>query len=57
MAKKEYDIKYKKLNCKQYNLLLHKENDRDIIAYLDSLENRNGTLKSLIREQIKKGGE
>ena len=57
MAKKEYDIKYKKLNCKQYNLLLHKENDKDIIAYLDSLENRNGTLKSLIREQIKKGGE
>ena len=57
MAKKDYDIKYKKLNCKQYNLLLHKENDRDIIAYLDSLENRNGTLKSLIREQIKKGGE
>ena len=57
MPKKEYDIKYKKLNCKQYNLLLHKENDRDIIAYLDSLENRNGTLKSLIREQIKKGGE
>lgn len=57
MAKKEYDIKYKKLNCKQYNLLLHKENDKDIIAYLDSLENRNGTLKLLIREQIKKGGE
>ena len=54
MNKKEYDIKYIKTNCKQYKLLLHNEKDKDIIVYLDSLPNRNGYLKSLIRRELKK---
>lgn len=57
MSKKEYDIEYIRTNCKQIKLLLNKEKDADIISYLEKQTNVNGHLKSLIREQIKKGGE
>ena len=53
MSKKEYDIRYQKLNCRQFKLLLHKEKDQDIISYLESKTNRNGYLKSLIRSDMK----
>lgn len=53
--KREYDINFIRSKCKQYTLLLSKENDSDIISYLESVPNRNGFLKALIREQIKKG--
>lgn len=46
--------KYKKANTKQYNLILHKVNDEDIIAWLESKDNKQGYLKELIREDIKK---
>lgn len=51
--KKEYDIKYQKMNCKQYKLLLSKEKDKDIIEFLESQTNRNGFLKQLIRDHMK----
>lgn len=54
MNKKEYDIKYVKENCKQFKLLLNNEKDKDIILYLNSLSNRNGYLKSLIRKDMNK---
>lgn len=54
MDKKNYDVNYVKTKCKQYILLLNKVRDKDIIEYLDSLQNRNGTLKRLLRDQIKK---
>ena len=53
-SKKNYDIHYVKTKCKQYTLLLSKENDKDIIQYLDALPNRNGFLKQLIRAEMKK---
>ena len=52
--KKQYDINYVKTQCKQYTLLLSKEKDKDIIDFLESLPNRNGFLKQLIRDQIKR---
>ena len=55
MDKTEYDLEYQRTRCKQYKLLLHRERDKDIISFLDSLPNRNGFLKDLIRKQIKKG--
>lgn len=53
-SKKNYDIHYVKTKCKQYTLLLSKENDKDIIEFLESQTNRNGFLKQLIRAEMKK---
>lgn len=46
--------KYKKANTKQYNLILHKVNDEDIITWLEAQENKQGYIKALIREDIKR---
>lgn len=54
MDKKDYDIEYQRLNCKQIKLLLNREKDKDIISYLEKQTNVNGHLKWLIREQIKR---
>ena len=53
MSKKDYDLNYQKENCKQIKLQLNKEKDKDIIQWLESQSNVNGTLKQLIREKIK----
>lgn len=44
--------KYKKANTKQYNLILHKVNDEDIIAWLESKDNKQGYIKELIRKDM-----
>lgn len=54
--KSQYDQEYYKRNIKRIVLNLNKETDRDIIEYLGNQINVQGTLKSLIREQIKKDG-
>lgn len=51
--KKRYDVNYVKTQCKQYTLLLSKEKDKDIIEFLESQTNRNGFLKTLIRDHMK----
>ena len=53
MNKKDYDIKYQKDNIRRINLSLHRENDKDIIAYLESQTNVQGTLKRMIRKYMK----
>ncbi len=55
MSKKEYDINYHRTHLKRIVLNLNKEKDKDILDYLSKQTNVQGTLKSLIREQIKKG--
>ena len=56
MKKKSiYDQDYYKRNIRRIVLNLNKETDRDIIEYLGNQTNVQGTLKSLIREKIKKG--
>ena len=52
--KKQYDINYNRMKCKQIKLLLNKEKDKDIILFLEKQNNVNGLLKSLIRECMKK---
>lgn len=47
--------KYHKKNGKQYHLWLHRENDADIIAWLDKQANKQGAIKQLIRAEIKRG--
>lgn len=49
--------KYHKRAGKQYHLWLHLENDADIINRLDSVENKQGFIKALIRDDIKRGNQ
>lgn len=53
MNKTQYDIDYQKKNIRRINLSLHRENDKDIIAYLESQTNVQGTLKRMIRRYMK----
>ena len=47
-ASKKYDSK----NTRTYTLKLNKKYDKDIIEFLDSLENVQGELKNIIRDYI-----
>lgn len=42
---------------KQYHLWLHKTNDADVIARLDSQPNKQGYIKRLIRNDIRERGK
>ena len=53
MSKKDYDLKYQKNNIKRVYLALNKEHDKDIIEYLDSLDNVNGEIKEVLRMRAK----
>lgn len=53
MNKTQYDIDYQKKNIRRINLSLHRENDKDIIAYLESQTNVQGMLKRMIRKYMK----
>ena len=52
MATKQALADEKKRNVKQYIFVLRKIKDSDIIEKLESQENKNGYLKSLIRNDI-----
>lgn len=45
---------YHKRSSRQYHLELHKENDADIIRKLDTVGNKQGFIKALIRDFIKR---
>lgn len=46
--------KYDKANTKGIYLKLNKINDADILEYLEQVENIQGTIKRLIREDAKR---
>ena len=46
--------KYDDRTAKRFCLKLNKETDQDIIAYLESAENKQGLIKQLIRNEINK---
>lgn len=59
LIKTEYSMrkaidKYDKNNTKQFKMKLNKKTDADIIEFLENQENIQGTLKELIRQEIKK---
>jgi len=47
-------IKYAAANTKQIKLVLNNKTDADILAHLDSLDNKQGYIKALIRADIAK---
>ena len=51
-AQKKYNKKYHKGVLKSYSLKCHKEHDNDIIAVLESQDNKSGYIKRLIRDDI-----
>lgn len=56
-AQKKYEASGAIANAtKSYRLKCHKMYDADIIAKLDEVGNKNGYIKTLIRNDIKKQG-
>ena len=50
------NLKYHKNNIKQMKIDLNKNTDSDIINFLDQCENKQGYIKALIREDMRKTG-
>lgn len=46
--------KYEAENTKRVYIKLNKNTDDDILSYLETLENKQGYIKSLIREDLKR---
>ena len=46
--------KYDKEHCRTYNLKLNLVNDADLIERLDTVESKQGYIKQLIRDDIRK---
>lgn len=46
--------KYRKANIRRIVLSLNRNTDHDIIAYLDSLDNIQGEIKRVLRNEIKR---
>lgn len=51
---KKAQAKYSKESTKNYHIICHKDNDRDIIEALEQQANKNGYIKELIRRDIKR---
>ena len=56
-AQKRATAKYDAINTKQLKLKLNLTTDKDILAKLDEVDNKQGYIKGLIRADIKKAGE
>lgn len=52
-----YKLQYDKENTKRVNLKLSKIYDSDILSRLSSVDNVNGYIKKLIREDIARNAE
>ena len=53
-TKSEIQWKYDRANTTRVSIKLNNKTDEDIIQYLASLENKQGYIKELIREDMKK---
>ena len=56
-AQKRATMKYQAQSMRLYSFRLSKNTDADMIEYLDSVDNRTGTIKAAIREKMERGGE
>ena len=53
-AQKRATLKYRETNIKRYTVEFSKTKDSDLIEYLDSVDNRTGTIKAAIREKMER---
>lgn len=51
----KYTKKYDENNTTRVQLKLNNKTDADILEYLEKVENKQGTIKRLIREEISRG--
>ena len=51
----KYTKKYDENNTTRVYIKLNNNTDSDILEYLDKVENKQGTIKRLIREEISRG--
>lgn len=56
-AKRKSENRWQKENITRVTVKLYKNTDADLIEYLGDMENRNGYIKELIREDMKKKGK
>lgn len=56
-AQKAADARYKAANTKQIKFVLNKNTEPDLIAHLESIDNVQGYIKSLIRADMSKQRE
>ena len=54
--KLRYDADYNALHTTQVKMTLNNSTDADILAYLQTLTNKQGLIKQLIRAQMKEDG-
>ena len=54
MGKFKYQEKYDKNNTTKITLKLNLKTDADILEYLESTGNKQGTIKALIRQEIER---
>lgn len=52
-AQKAADARYKAAKTKQIKFVLNKNTEPDLIAHLESIDNVQGYIKSLIREDMR----
>lgn len=52
-AQKRAREKYEKINTVQFKMKLNRNTDADILAKLESVDNKQGYIKELIRDDIK----
>lgn len=51
---KAYQVEFQKNNTTRIRFQLNNEYDADIIEFMNTLPNKNGYLKDLVREDMKK---
>lgn len=51
---KAYQVEFQKNNTTRIRFQLNNEYDADIIEFMNTLSNKNGYLKELVREDMKK---
>ena len=54
MSKPEYQKEYVKRTYKQIKFELNRNTDKDLIEFLETVDNKQGLLKRLLREEMKK---
>ncbi len=54
MPKPEYQKEYLKRSYKQIKFELNRNTDKDILEFLDTVDNKQGLLKRLLREEMER---
>lgn len=56
-AHKKASAKYSRKNTKRYAVEFNLKTDADIITFLDMQDNKQGLIKRLLRDEMKKEGK